>query len=835
MTFCHSALLDEALDAVALRESIVILGRPLSGRSTVLQAIAQHLREAGHDPLVVRGVRGLDPALSSLGLAQVVGPPAKGHDTTVSAVFASLTDRLAPHDQTLLIDDLDDLDDSSAALLQHAAARTGAAVVATGRASGRVGDRVPFPAALRLDMHPLTFEECAELLSDVLGGVVESATVARLMTKTAGLPGLMVRFASAARRSGRLVERGGVWQAGPDLWSPGISRVMSTFVAGLSAELSTALLRLARAGVIGLAGARSLVGDRALLALEELRLIAVPGPVEAGGEPSVAISPPLLAQYLRRETSPLVRALSAVVDERRAERPAADPDGPDGSPSIPALAVLVQERGRAKQATRYARWGSERGPVAATALIEVLIGRGVDRREILRVIERTDPAGVPEDDLLRYVDTIARWHAWVDDDLPGALDLLHATAHDTGSERARAAALGLARHLGSVAARPDSGHGTGAGAVGVGVGVAGTPSAVLDAVNAGDGSRARRLLAGIPEPEGGQELMVHRALDLRAAALCDGDLDVLVDRATGYREESMAALDPFGVAVHSQLAATGLFLQGRHTEAESVLDEALTIGVPPFPEMPVQVGNLTMLAALQARRGRFDLAESTQRQAERFGVVHSYLPLGSTAWSRAYIDALRDGDEALDALWESGRELERRGFLPAALAVWTMAIAPWSADRLAHLRSVAADVPGDLFAPMIRYHEGLATQDPGRLLVAFDALRAQRRPFFAGVIARALAVVHRLDESRAELWRTRAHDLADQVGCAPLDLTPGRSLRAAITPREQDILRLVVAGRTNAEIATSCFLSVRTVENHVHRIIRKLGVPSRAELGEVWK
>ena len=52
---------------------------------------------------------------------------------------------------------------------------------------------------------------------------------------------------------------------------------------------------------------------------------------------------------------------------------------------------------------------------------------------------------------------------------------------------------------------------------------------------------------------------------------------------------------------------------------------------------------------------------------------------------------------------------------------------------------------------------------------------------------------------------------------------PGGSL----TPREAEILRLLAAGMTDPAIAAALFLSVRTVENHVARILAKLGVRTR--------
>jgi two-component system response regulator NreC len=52
----------------------------------------------------------------------------------------------------------------------------------------------------------------------------------------------------------------------------------------------------------------------------------------------------------------------------------------------------------------------------------------------------------------------------------------------------------------------------------------------------------------------------------------------------------------------------------------------------------------------------------------------------------------------------------------------------------------------------------------------------------------------------------------------------------ALTRRELEILRLLVKGNTNRQIATLLHLSVRTVENHRAHLMAKLGVVSRVEL-----
>lgn len=51
-----------------------------------------------------------------------------------------------------------------------------------------------------------------------------------------------------------------------------------------------------------------------------------------------------------------------------------------------------------------------------------------------------------------------------------------------------------------------------------------------------------------------------------------------------------------------------------------------------------------------------------------------------------------------------------------------------------------------------------------------------------------------------------------------------------LSPREVEVLKLIALGHTNGEIASSLFLSVRTVESHRAHIQQKVGLTTRAEL-----
>ena len=57
--------------------------------------------------------------------------------------------------------------------------------------------------------------------------------------------------------------------------------------------------------------------------------------------------------------------------------------------------------------------------------------------------------------------------------------------------------------------------------------------------------------------------------------------------------------------------------------------------------------------------------------------------------------------------------------------------------------------------------------------------------------------------------------------------TAKREHPLGLTRREHEVLDLICAGHTNAEIAGKLFISVKTVDHHVSAVLAKLGAPNR--------
>ena len=71
-----------------------------------------------------------------------------------------------------------------------------------------------------------------------------------------------------------------------------------------------------------------------------------------------------------------------------------------------------------------------------------------------------------------------------------------------------------------------------------------------------------------------------------------------------------------------------------------------------------------------------------------------------------------------------------------------------------------------------------------------------------------------------------------RVAPAPAPAAPRSDL--GLSERQREIMELVAQGRTNGAIAKECFLSEKTVKNHVNHIFARLGVSTRAEAVAVW-
>jgi DNA-binding CsgD family transcriptional regulator len=147
----------------------------------------------------------------------------------------------------------------------------------------------------------------------------------------------------------------------------------------------------------------------------------------------------------------------------------------------------------------------------------------------------------------------------------------------------------------------------------------------------------------------------------------------------------------------------------------------------------------------------------------------------------------------------------------------------------AHCRGLLLAAQGDLEAGLASAEEALRLFESlplpfetARTLLALGEIRRRARKKAAArdAVGRALAIFERLGADR---WADRARA---ELGRSGVRRAPG----AELTETEMRVAELASAGQTNREIADGLFMSVHTVEAHLTRIYRTLGVHTRTEL-----
>lgn len=117
---------------------------------------------------------------------------------------------------------------------------------------------------------------------------------------------------------------------------------------------------------------------------------------------------------------------------------------------------------------------------------------------------------------------------------------------------------------------------------------------------------------------------------------------------------------------------------------------------------------------------------------------------------------------------------------------------------------------------------------PSRLLAACDVYWALRedRPHRPARSAQEAAAVLSAEVGRGALDRTAVRNVLEAAGATPL--RHEAPWPKGLTDREVEVLRLVVRGRTNKDVARALGISPRTVQHHVAHVYTKVGVSSRA-------
>ena len=287
-----------------------------------------------------------------------------------------------------------------------------------------------------------------------------------------------------------------------------------------------------------------------------------------------------------------------------------------------------------------------------------------------------------------------------------------------------------------------------------------------------------------------------------------------------------------------------LIATGRWDEAEEELKTALRTVEHAYPQEKVH--SLSRLALLCVRRGRLEEAAQLLTSLETHGLAAEasallHLARGQAALASAVlerrIEAIGDGLPAVpllrllvDAKLTTGEidgaklaasrllAIANRSNRPPIQAMAFLAIGrvQFASDEAAH---VAFEKASSLFDDL-----GMAFDAAITRLEWARSLIATAREIACEDARWALSTFERLG---ARPYADRAAALLRELGAGS---RPGPHIAGALTRRENEVLELLSHGSSNAEIGGRLFISPKTVEHHVGRILSKLGLRNRAEV-----
>jgi ATP/maltotriose-dependent transcriptional regulator MalT len=227
---------------------------------------------------------------------------------------------------------------------------------------------------------------------------------------------------------------------------------------------------------------------------------------------------------------------------------------------------------------------------------------------------------------------------------------------------------------------------------------------------------------------------------------------------------------------------------------------------------------LGVLGRLELARGNLEGAGACLRDFPARALALGYNDPTAPFWADAIetLILLGELEQALAYLVPYERHAARVG------DPWAMA----AAARSRGLFAAASEDASGAFEGLERALDLLEGQpfpfERARTLLCLGAVRRQahqKKPARAA-LEQALEI---FDELGAQLWAGKAR--------AELRRISGRAPASdELTETERRVAELAAVGRTNREIAGKLFMGVSTVESHLSRVYRKLGVRSRTEL-----
>jgi ATP/maltotriose-dependent transcriptional regulator MalT len=200
------------------------------------------------------------------------------------------------------------------------------------------------------------------------------------------------------------------------------------------------------------------------------------------------------------------------------------------------------------------------------------------------------------------------------------------------------------------------------------------------------------------------------------------------------------------------------------------------------------------------------------------------------AWAAAAEGVLTEAREWTIAAAELAEE--RGELTPAFLAAHELVRLGDPATGTPRLSRLAGDVQGSLVSACAEHARAILARDGRRIERAASGFAELGALLWAAEAERAAASAHREVgwEASARAAAARAALLLERCPGARTPALAAAGPVEELTAREREIAALAAGGASNRDIASRLVVSVRTVENHLQHVYRKLGVGDRREL-----
>ena len=848
-------------DAIRGRRGAVIAGPAGSGKTTLARAGSEFARDQGMSVALVAGTEegrahifGAFASLLPPGLA-AVGPGAQGDLLRYYARELLATAEGRP--LLLWVDDAHLLDDGSSMLMHQLCLNDAAVVVACVPTAPSAARSFADPTvvlwkdldAARIELAPLGDDGIEELLRRVLGGPVDAASLRLLADYTLGDPLYLREVVAGALESQALTDDGGLWRVRGPLRPTGRLVELVNLRLGRLSEDERHVLELTAIGEpVAQPALDELTEPAAVEALEDKGFLTSR---MDGRRLQILLANPVLTDVVRAGISPrrerdLARALAEASGSSRHE-----------DTLLLASLRLVGGGGDADLLLEGAKAARERRDFALTerlARAAMEQGEGFDAQ--LLAAEAAALGG--RDGALDALDALGREAANDTERIRVALlrfDLSYFArgAADVTTIEALLHTAAEPEWRGELLARRLSMHGTLHGPAAaletVPVPLKQGPSAMPSSVHAvvggfltrtGSMEQALRVLGpaagGAPRPVETEPWspFANRVLALIGLGRFE-EADALIDGAR--KDLAVAATSPEGAVVAAVLGALRLE-QGRVQSA--FLQAAAATGT--FLDLGITVAArrcYTLCATALALAGHAAKAAETLAELDALALPtdssYEVEVLQAHAWVRAAGGDMATGRQNLEAAAALGYEVgDLLGATAAFHGLARMGRARQVVDQLGEL---AAGVDGELTTARLAYVLGAARRDSRALEEAaaqFESLGANL--YAAEALGESAVHLLRAGMSReAANSQQRAARLLSRCERAVTPFVRAIGARAQLTPAELDTALQAASGSTDKQIAEVMHLSVRTVENRLHRVYQKLGLSHRRELAEALR